>query len=152
MLRAVTGNAKPGVEYRNITGGDAVYSFGVYMSPDDLPAISKQLIDFYRCQDYKDNFLWVDNIRRLKDKEKIEELDGVIITELKKKNYKDIIITIPEIISWDKIAGFSFTRTKNDIHPTVESKKYIDGIDMSKISVKSLKNDRLFILLVRRRQ
>jgi hypothetical protein len=37
VLRAVTGAAKPGVKYRNISGGDAVYSFGVDMSPDDLP-------------------------------------------------------------------------------------------------------------------
>lgn len=144
-LRAVTGSAKNGIPFRNISGGDSTYSFSTNELIENLPNTAKKLVKFYNSEDYKTNFEWVDNIKRLKDIEKINELDKNIVKLIKNKNHEKIIITIPEIIPWDNIFGFSFTRSKKDIKPTISSEQYFKDIIPEKISIEKLKNDRLFI-------
>ncbi len=143
-LRAVTGSAKEGIPFKNITGGDATYSFGSHELIEDLPKTAKNLAKYYKLDDYKKEFEWVDNIRRLKDIEQIKKLDDQLIKLIKKKDYQKIIITIPEVVSWDNIFGFSFTRSKHNIKPILSSGVYLATVP-EKVNIETLKNDRLFI-------
>lgn len=144
VLRAVTGSPKNGVGLKNISGGDAVYSFGIEMDVDEISQLVDLLYGYYANNSYKSNFSWVDNIRKVKEKSEIDYLDSKVIDKIKAKS-TPITITIPEIIQWDSIYGFSFTRTKNSIKPTIEPKEYFDNIDVSIISVDSIKRDKLFV-------
>ncbi len=144
VLRAVTGSPKDGVSLKNISGGDAVYSFGVEMDVDEISQLVDLLFAYYANDSYKRNFSWVDNIRKVKAKSEIDRLDSKLIDKIKTKSTK-ITITIPEIVQWDSIYGFSYTRTKNSIKPTIEPKEYIDNIDFAKVSIDSIKRDRLFV-------
>jgi len=143
-LRAVTGSAKKDIPFINITGGDATYSFGIYEPIEDIPKIAKNLVHYYNLDDYKKEFEWVDNIKRLKDIEKIEELNDQLIKLIKDKEYQKVAITIPEIILWDNIFGFSFTRSKHKKQPILSSEIYLTSIPEN-ITIETLKNDRLFI-------
>ena len=144
VLRAVTGSPRPGVEYRNISGGDATYSFGLQMLVSDLPAIARKLLTQYGLDLYKSSFSWVDNIRRVKDGASINTLDARLLEALKDKDV-GIVITVPEIIPWDSVYGFSFTRSKRDISPVIETTKYLDNINADALSIESIRRDRLFI-------
>lgn len=144
VLRAVTGSPKNGVNLKNISGGDAVYSFGIEMNVDEISQLVDQLSDYYANDSYKSNFSWVDNIRKVKEKSEIDHLDSKLIDKIKAKS-TEITITIPEIVQWDSIYGFSFTRTKNSIKPIIEPKEYLDNIDVATVSVNSIKQDRLFV-------
>lgn len=144
VLRAVTGSPRPGVAYRNISGGDAIYSFGLSMFVSDLPEVAKTLLTQYELNLYKSSFSWVDNIRRVKDGVSIGELDARLLEALKNKD-ASIVITVPEIIPWDSVYGFSFTRSKRDISPVIETEKYLDNIDAATVSIDSIRRDRLFI-------
>lgn len=144
VLRAVTGSPKNGVDLKNISGGDAVYSFGIEMDVDEISQLVDLLSGYYTNDSYKSNFSWVDNIRKVKEKSEIDHLDGKLIDKIKAKS-SEITITIPEIVQWDSIYGFSYTRTKNSIKPTIESKEYLDNIDVATISIDSIKRDRLFV-------
>jgi len=144
VLRAVTGSPKNGVDLKNISGGDAVYSFGVEMDVDEISQLVDLLSGYYKTDSYKRNFSWVDNIRKIKEKSEIDHLDGKLIDNIKAKS-SEITITIPEIVQWDSIYGFSYTRTKSSIRPTIESKEYLDNIDVATISIDSIKRDRLFV-------
>ncbi|MGD8119469.1 TIGR04141 family sporadically distributed protein [Vibrio sp. TRT 2004] len=144
VLRAVTGSPKNGVDLKNISGGDAVYSFGIEMDVDEISQLVDLLFGYYTNDSYKNNFSWVDNIRKVKEKSEIDHLDRKLIDKIKAKS-SEITITIPEIAQWDSIYGFSYTRTKNSIKPTIEPKVYLDNIDLATISVDSIKRDRLFV-------
>ena len=144
VLRAVTGSPKNGVDLKNISGGDAVYSFGIEMDVDEISQLVDFLFGYYTNDSYKSNFSWVDNIRNIKEKAEIDRLDGKLIEKIKIKS-SEITITIPEITQWDSIYGFSYTRTKNSIKPMIEPKVYLDNIDLTTISVDSIKRDRLFV-------
>lgn len=147
VLRAVTGSPKDGVNFKNISGGDAVYSFNLEMDVGDIPDIPDnltQLAAYYNNDSYKNEFSWVDNIRKIKEKNLIDSLDNELIKNIKQKS-TDIMITIPEIVQWDTIYGFSFTRTKTKIQPIKDTQEYLNGIDPTSVNIESIKRDRLFV-------
>ncbi|CAI1529025.1 TPA: TIGR04141 family sporadically distributed protein [Serratia fonticola] len=144
VLRAVTGSPKPGINLKSISGGDSVYSFGTEINVSDISCLVDLLFDYYNNESYKNEFSWVDNIRKIKEKSEIDNLDKYLLDNIKSKN-ESIMITIPEVIQWDTIYGFSFTRAKNAVKPTIEKKKYLEKIDNANISIDSIKRDRLFV-------
>ena len=144
ILRAVTGAPKEGVTLKNISGGDAVYSFGIEINVNEISGLVDLLSDYYNNESYKEQFSWVDNIRKVKEKNEIYNLDKHLLDNIKLKN-ETVLITIPEIIQWDEIYGFSFTRAKKSIKPTIEKSEYLDNIDTETISIDSIKRDRLFV-------
>jgi uncharacterized protein (TIGR04141 family) len=145
ILRAVTGNAKEGISFQSISGGDYVYSFGAYIEFEDLIETSQSLISYYTEESYKEQFSWVDNIRRLKNDTKKSELDEVLRAAIDAKNATDLAITAPEVVSWDKISGFSFTRSKGTVYPTLIIEDYLNSLGDDSITLSTLKNHKLFI-------
>ncbi|MGF1873579.1 TIGR04141 family sporadically distributed protein [Photobacterium indicum] len=145
ILRAVTGNPKENIPFQSVSGGDYVYSFGAYIEFDDLIETSRSLISYYTQESYKDQFSWVDNIRRLKNDTKKSELDEVLRGVIDAKDATNLAITAPEVVSWDKISGFSFTRSKSTIYPTLIIETYLKSLGDNSITLSTLKNHKLFI-------
>lgn len=144
VLRAVTGSPRVGIGYKNISGGDAIYSFGMEMLVEDMPKIAADLLGYYNLDLYKKSFSWVDNIRRVKDTASISALDDLLLAAVKRRD-ESIVVTLPEIIEWDSVLGFSFTRSKRDLSPTIDTGKYLENIVPDSISVESIRRDRLYI-------
>lgn len=144
LLRGVTGSSKAGVGLFNISGSGTTFSFGKKIKVKDMPALVERIYSYYQSNDYKDSFAWVDNIRRLEEKKDIEPLNKKLIDEISKTN-PNIVISIPEMLDWDTITGFSFTRTKRNIKPTIDSSDYYSSLDKDNLSIDSLKRDRLFV-------
>ena len=144
VLRAVTGSPKSGVNLKSISGGDSVFSFGIELNIDEMSDLISTLAGYYDNDSYKGEFSWVDNIRKIKESSEISVLDNHLITALKAKS-SDVCITIPEMADWDSIWGFSFTRSKNTINPTIETNDYYANLDVAAVSLESIKRDRLFV-------
>ena len=144
VLRAVTGSPKTGINFRNISGGDAMYSFGLNLDINELPALATRISGYYANDDYKNGFAWVDNVQRIKEKGQIDQLDDKLLTAVKNKD-KALVVTLPEIEKWDSILGFSFTRSKDKLSPSIQADAYLSGIDPDKLSIESIKRDRLYL-------
>lgn len=144
VLRAVTGSPKSGINFKNISGGDSVYSFSAKVEEKGLADLASKLYSHYMNDTYRSEFAWVDNIRRVKEPKEVNKLDEKLLDKVKAKS-SSITITIPELIEWDKVAGFSFTRSKQEIKPTIEQKIYLDNIDITSISIENIKRDKLFV-------
>lgn len=144
VLRAVTGSPRQEVEYKNISGGDSIYSFGTEMLVEEIPSIASDLLSYYKMELYKNSFGWVDNIRRVKDTASIMRLDESLLEAVKTKS-PGIVITLPEIINWDSVHGFSFTRSKKELSPTIETSAYLEKVDSESVSIESIRRDRLFV-------
>ena len=145
VLRAVTGVPKPGVALTHIAGGDAMFSFGVEMEATDLPTLARSIKRYYSNNDYKASFSWVDNVRKIKDDPSIEALNAQLVQAVSERK-PGIMVTLPEIGSWDTILGFSFTRHKDRVRPFIHATDYIDTIpDLGRLTIDGLKRDRLFV-------
>ncbi|MBT11028.1 MAG: hypothetical protein CMI02_03220 [Oceanospirillaceae bacterium] len=144
VLRAVTGSPRAGVGFKNISGGDAIYSFSQEMLVSEMPRVASRLIYFYQLDLYKDSFGWVDNIRRIKDADTVAKLDELLLDAVKNKD-PGLIITLPEVVEWDKVMGFSFTRAKKYLTPVIDADQYLNNVDADSISTESIRRDRLFL-------
>lgn len=144
LLRGVTGSPKNGVDFFNISGSGTTFSISKEIEITDIPTLVDQIYDYYKSSDYKKSFAWVDNIRRLEEKKDTDPLNQILIDDLKNAHPK-IVISIPEMLNWDEITGFSFTRSKLNVKPTIESDDYYSNLDKDSLSIDSLKRDRLFV-------
>ncbi|MEZ8149850.1 TIGR04141 family sporadically distributed protein [Vibrio splendidus] len=144
LLRGVTGSPKLGIGLFNISGSGTTFSFGKDIDTKEMPALVDKIYDHYKSQDYKNSFGWVDNIRRLEEKKDIDPLNQKLLDELKLTT-PQVVISIPEMLDWDLVSGFSFTRGKPNIKPTIESDDYFVNLDKVNLTVDSLKRDRLFV-------
>lgn len=144
LLKGVTGSPRAKVGLFNISGVGTTFSFGKEVKIKDIPTLADQLYSHYKNDYYKKNFAWVDNIRRLEEKKDIDPLNKELLSELK-KSPPNVVISIPEMLDWDVISGFSFTRSKANIKPTIESSDYFTNLDITSLSIDSLKRDRLFV-------
>ncbi|MBF4376786.1 TIGR04141 family sporadically distributed protein, partial [Vibrio anguillarum] len=126
------------------SGSGTTFSFGKEIEIKDMPSLVNKIYTHYKSSDYKDSFAWVDNIRRLEEKKDIEPLNQKLIDELKKP-CPNVVISIPEMLDWDLISGFSFTRSKANVKPTIESGDYFANLDIGNLSIDSLKRDRLYV-------
>lgn len=144
VLRAVTGSPKVGINFKNISGSDAMFSFGVDLEIEDLPSLASLIASYYENDDYKSRFSWVDNVRRVKEKILLDELDEKLVEAIKNKE-TSLVITLPEIGKWDSILGFSFTRSKSELSPTIQADTYLSRINEEKLSIESVKRDRLYV-------
>lgn len=145
VLRAVTGVPKRGVGLRQIAGGDAMFSFGSEMEAADFPALARRIKGYYVNDDYKTSFSWVDNVRKVKDDASVDALNAQLLQAVSARN-PGVMVTLPEIGTWDTILGFSFTRNKESVRPVIHSADYLATIpDLARLTVESLKRDRLFV-------
>ncbi|RIU70498.1 hypothetical protein D1616_27950, partial [Klebsiella pneumoniae] len=53
VLRAVTGSPKSGINLKNISGGDSVYSFGIEINISEIACLVDLLSDYYNNESYK---------------------------------------------------------------------------------------------------
>lgn len=145
VLRAVTGVPKQGVDFDHISGGDATFSFGTKMEVSDFPELARRVKRYYTNDSYKTSFSWVDNVRRVKDGASIEALNTQLVQAVSERS-PEVIITLPEIGTWDKILGFSFTRNKDGVRPIIHATDYLDTIpNLAELTTDGLKHDRLFV-------
>ena len=68
ILRAVTGVAPDGSDYKSVSGADALV-LGVGKPVSDLPALLRDLYSQYTDTKYKAAFGWVDQLDEVKDPE-----------------------------------------------------------------------------------
>lgn len=144
LLKGVTGLPKVDVELFNISGSGMTFSFGKEIKNKDIPFLVNKIYAHYKSYDYRNSFAWVDNIRRLDEKKDIDPLNQKLIDELK-TSCPNVVISIPQMLEWDLVSGFSFTRSKANVKPTIESSDYFTNLDVVNLSIDSLKRDRLFV-------
>ncbi|MEO2219654.1 DUF6119 family protein [Chromobacterium vaccinii] len=144
ILRAVTGKPLAGIRFKNIKGGGSVYSFSTKADASDLATISQDIIRYYNNSNYKSNFSWMDNIKKVKNQNTISMLEQLLLKEINSKN-TSVLLTLPEIQSWDSIDGFSFTRKKRSIKHSLEIDDYYATIQPGNTqSISNLKSDKIY--------
>lgn len=126
-----------------ITGGT-----GINLSADvDINSIEEYLLKVlreYQSESYKQNFGWIDNIKRIKSKQEIDELNQQLLKVIE-INPESIIVAVPEIIEWSQTKGFSYGSEHNELVDDIS----LDGIlslflDERELSIEQLKNKHIY--------
>lgn len=145
ILKAVTGEPILGVEWRSIHGAGAQYSFTVNLqSLSELSIIAANLSKYYDLDTYKNGFEWVDNIQKVRNDTLIDALNGELIAALNGTSSFDLQLTLPHIVDWDRLAGFSFTNAKTKVKPILAAADYFAANPAVGHTLTKLKSNKVF--------
>jgi uncharacterized protein (TIGR04141 family) len=145
LLRAVTGRPRnPDLAHR-LTGADSL-AIHTYEELPRLPQLGARLLRAYAAHDYKEHFEFIDFLRPVRERARIEELQGLLTDALRSKELTDIHLAAPETIDWQEFEGFHFsTQDAADVASDPSISTYLATRD-DEISIERLKGDRLIAL------
>lgn len=89
-----------------LSGGDLL-SLTAEVDITNIVDFLKKTYSKYKLATYKNNFSWVDHIKKVKDTRTIEELDTELV-RLMIADSPSIWMAVPEVIEWEEIAGFRY--------------------------------------------
>ncbi len=140
-----------------ITGGD-LFNLVIEKNIDDIEDFLKKCYKKYNLINYKENFDWLDNIKLVKGKETIEQLNSLVVERLNNRNFNDIWLAVPDVISWEKVKcvyipgqinrSAEYTDLDNDVFVNSFKNSKIVSFDQLKskyIMVKSAEDDSTII-------
>jgi uncharacterized protein (TIGR04141 family) len=138
ILNAVTGECKEEILGKTISGADALY-IGLPITVNELPELAEKLLEKYNDKSYQQEFPWVDNVREVKDKLKIEELNKRLLSDIHNKYFEKIYLAIPEIIDWGNTEGFKY-KESDKVKEDIDIEGLLqDHADFSDIDIELLK-------------
>ncbi len=112
-----------------LTGGD-VFSVNVERNINDIDEFLKFCYRRYKETKYLKNFSWVDNIKYVKDKKLIKELNSKLIELINNKEFDKVWMAVPEVVNWENIKEFKVSGLDEHLNDI-----YIDRV------IDSLRND-----------
>lgn len=102
LARVAGGTPRDPAFARFVAGKDSL-SITCQIDPDKIHEKCAEIIDEYKKTTYRKEFAWVDNMRRMEEKDTIEKLDAKLekaIKDLRAGKVSDLHMTPPEIVNY----------------------------------------------------
>lgn len=120
LLKAVTGTPIDVGFASRLSGADALVA-NVAVTAAGLPAFLDQCLKYHNSDGYKKEYPWVDQIAAVKSKDVVADLDGQLVSLLKKNQMDRLWLAVPEMLDWTVVDGFTFSlaraaRREPDLH------------------------------------
>lgn len=143
MLKAIVGAPKDPRLGTRITGTDSL-SVSVRMDLSDLHFLLNAYREKFEEDISKKDYEWVNNISIVKRPSSlIAELDFKLLEKFEKKDYANLWLSIPEIIQWDLVKGFTYTNGRKVIHPDINLEGFLKTVQDADITIELLKSRRV---------
>ena len=123
---------------KTISGKESL-SFSTKTNIDNIHNFLMEIITHYKSDKYKENFEWIDNIKPIKDKSKIKNLDNQLINEINDKNFDKLWLSVPDIIEWDEISYFKYNNNSEELDD-IHIETYLDFLNTDKFSTSDFNN------------
>lgn len=126
-----------------ITGGTGI-NLSADVDIDNIEIYLLKVLQEYQSESYKKNFEWIDNIKRIKSKQEIDELNQQLL-QVMKTNPESIIVAVPEIIEWSQTKGFSYGSEHNELVDDISLEGILSSfLDKRELSIEQLKNKHIY--------
>ena len=125
-----------------ITGGDLL-SLTAEVNVDNLSEFLASVYRRYISTSYRENFSWVDHIRKVKDSRMVKKLDDCLIQLIKEKS-PNVWMAVPEVIQWEHIAGFRYA--SNEIFDDIDIDVVCDSFRKGLNDVSQLRNKTIWVM------
>jgi len=116
------------------------------MDLSDLPWLLTSYKEKYEQDLSATDYQWVNNISMIKPSSSIvKELYNKLLQKFSNEDYTNLWLSIPEIIDWDTVKGFTYTNGKNILYPDINLEGFLDTVDdKESITIDLLKRRRVF--------
>jgi len=131
MLRSIVGIPQE-YELGSRMGGNDSLSVSVRVELKDLPELLKIYYKKFKDKKYEEMYEWVNYVYPVKSKKLCSILDIAIQEKLSNENYQGMWLSVPEIIPWEIVDGFVYSKDKNkQIHSDINLPDFIKIISIS---------------------
>ncbi len=136
LVRSVTGISNDERFGHVVTGKDALsVSAPVHLS--NLGRFLKLCYERYESEDYKKEFGWIDHVAEIKDHKLIATLDSLLVKNIL-DTHKGTWMSVPEILEWSQIKGFSYSNNANDIVDDINLQDFLNAQSPGNKTIKNL--------------
>ena len=150
LIKNVSGRVNNELLEKSMVSGSDSFAVSVGRSIDDIDDFLIHLYDYYKRDDYKKAFAWLDNIAAIKnDSELKKQLDSILLQEIKTEHYEAVWMAVPEVLRWEEIDHFEVQGDKEHyddirIDAVIHSFKHeIESIENFKQkTIKAIRKDR----------
>ena len=115
LLNAITGIPQADGWGRRVTGRDSLHF--AHPSLEDLGNLCDRILAAYEEDSYKERFSFIDQFTAVTDPVTITRLIEEVIATLQAQNVSSLDMAPPEIVDWERIAGFRY-HTERGRNPT----------------------------------
>ena len=139
LIEEITGKPKKDSYFgENLVVGKVAFTVSAKVNILNIKDFLKRCFEFYKKDDYKENFAFIDQVKEIKN---TEEWDVKLIEKLKDDGAIDVKVwmAIPEIIDWADVAGFSFVNKKEKLIDDITLENFKNSLSENQIDNLDLK-------------
>lgn len=145
LVSQVTGKSRIATFGRTISGRDT-FSATAKFNVDDVKDFLAETLVQYKSENYKDRFAWIDQIKDVRSKAAIGELDEILLEQLKAGHLDQIWMAPPEIIDWADVKGFRYLKKRSQDVPDLEPSELLNAAGDVAITLDWLKNSNILLI------
>lgn len=124
ILRAVTGEAVDTELGKRLSGSDAIV-LNLATTVEELPAVCLKLLNAYSSEVYKKHFAWVDDLAIVTDQTVVDQLDAMMLAQLRAKDTTSTHLAMPDVIEWDNLDAFKISGTGTQEYDDLDLDAYL---------------------------
>ncbi len=143
LIGAITGRSEDESFVMGMMTGTDMLSLTASVNINNIIPFLKKVYPRYISNAYKEQFWWVDNTRRVRDKHVIGELDNKLFHHIKEESPK-VWMAVPEVIEWDNIKGFKYCG--NELQDDIEIEKVVDSLKKELSSIDPFKSKTIYAI------
>lgn len=145
LVHAVVGSPDDSGLGHRLSGMDALRAC-VSMGLEQLPELLKRYQTQFHSKAYRKNFPWVDHISEVTRPSQKEELDNLLVEQIRAANLERCWMAVPEIVDWASIDGFQYGLSKrNPKHHDIHLGDFLEEMrDPATIAIENLRQRQVF--------
>lgn len=144
LISSVTGKSRFSELGKTITGKDSL-SASVKVDVSNIRTFLGTCYERYLSTEYKTDFGWIDQIADVRNPQRVDELNALLIAKLTKKDLATIWMAVPEVVDWVDIKGFRYQRRKQaELVDDLDIKDYLVAIEDKPLDVDFLKRSPIY--------
>lgn len=105
LLRAATGEPNDKGLAKRLSGSDSL-TLSVDLEPEDLPELCDELLQAFHDDEYKAEFAWIDQLTQVRQVSRIDDLNELLVQQLRTGVVGSTHLAMPESIDWQDIESF----------------------------------------------
>lgn len=146
LINSVTGKSRDPRFGRTISGRDAL-AVSVRIDMDNILDFLSTCISVHDSDAYRVNFSWIDQIKDIRSRETVENLDERLVSKLKDEDYTKIWMAVPEIIDWVDVKEFKYQRPKRGAsHEDIDIRNFLTELGDEELNAEILKHSKVFVI------
>ncbi len=144
ILRAVTGTPRQETGLHALSGNEGTVAIAARVDFDELGNTCSALRRVYEKDTYRQDFGWVDNVRRVKNSDELNMLEERLVKHLRKKDRGGASLAIPEMVDWMEFDGYVLPRSGGQVVDELDIGGYLAAVkQLGEVDIERLKKDKV---------